>query len=161
MINRESKITASNFFDEMRSSLLNFLLRNTNLDWNLFLSLLAISLTRSSLSRAIIIASLQLDDLSRGFSFKSKNKLNMSMGQTEDFCKEVINNYSKQDLKDIIKTFGEEEEASKISTNIIKDRAKYQINTTDQLVNIIRRSKKILKKIDESTKTFQAIRIFL
>ncbi len=109
------------------------------------------------------LSSLQLDDLSRGFSFKSKNKLNMSMGQTEISAKEVINNYSKQDLKDIIKTFGEEEEASKISTNIIKDRAKYQINTTDQLVNIIRRSKKknFKKKIDESTKTFQAIRIFV
>ena len=109
------------------------------------------------------LSSLQLDDLSRGFSFKSKNKLNMSMGQTEITAKEVINNYSKQDLKDIIKTFGEEEEASKISTNIIKDRAKYQINTTDQLVNIIKRSKKkdFQRKIDESTKTFQAIRIFV
>ena len=66
------------------------------------------------------LSSLQLDDLSRGFSFKSKNKLNMSMGQTEITAKEVINNYSKQDLKDII----EEKTSHKISVRNAKRRGK-------------------------------------
>ncbi len=108
-------------------------------------------------------SSIQLDDLSRGFSFKSKNQLDMSMGLTDISAREVLNNYSSDNLKDIIKTFGEEEEASKISKNIIKQRANKQINTTDELVKIIKKSKKknYKKKIDESTKTFQAIRIFV
>ncbi len=109
------------------------------------------------------LSSIQLDDLSRGFSFKSKNKLNMSMGLTDMSAREVVNNYNSNDLKDIIKTFGEEEEASRISKNIIKLRENKQINTTDELVKIIKKSKKknYKKKIDESTKTFQAIRIFV
>ena len=88
------------------------------------------------------LSSIQLDDLSRGFSFKSKDVLNMSMGQTELTAKEVINTHSRDNLKDIIKFFGEEEEASKISSNIIKERIKGPINTTDELVKIIKKSKK-------------------
>ena len=109
------------------------------------------------------LSSVQLDDLSRGFSFKSKKELNMSMGQTERTAKTVLNTYGSKDLKDIIKNFGDEEEASKIANNIIKERSKGQISTTDELVKIIKKSKKKVykKKIDESTKTFQAIRIFV
>ncbi len=108
------------------------------------------------------LSSIQLDDLTRGFSFKSKSELNMSMGQTELSAKKVINTYSGKDLKDIIKIFGEEDEASKISKNIVKERTKKNIKTTDELVKIIKNSKKKnYKKINESTKTFQAIRIFV
>ncbi len=108
------------------------------------------------------LSSIQLDDLSRGFSFKSQSELNMSMGLTEISAKKVLNSYSSQDLRDIIKTFGEEEEALKISKNIVKERSKSIINTTDELVKIIKKSKKKnYKKINESTKTFQALRIFV
>ena len=88
------------------------------------------------------LSSIQLDDLSRGFSFKSMKELDMSMGQTEMSAQKVLNTYSGNDLKDIIKTFGEEKEASKISKNIIIERSKNEINTTDELVNIIKKSKK-------------------
>ena len=108
------------------------------------------------------LSSIQLDNLSRGFSFKSKSELNMSMGQTEISAKEVLNTYSSKDLKDIIKIFGEEVDASKISRNIVKERTKNNIKNTDELVKIIKKSKKKnFKKINESTKTFQAIRIFV
>lgn len=108
------------------------------------------------------LSSIQLDDLSRGFSFKSKSELNMSMGQTETSAQEVLNTYSSQDLKDIIKIFGEEEEAQKLAKNIVKERNKKNIKTTDELVKIIKKTKKKnYKKINESTKTFQAIRIFV
>ena len=108
------------------------------------------------------LSSMQLDDLSRGFSFKSQSELNMSMGLTEISAKKVLNTYSSQDLRDIIKTFGEEEEALKISKNIVKERTKNIINTTDELVKIIKKSKKKnYKKINENTKTFQALRIFV
>ena len=49
------------------------------------------------------LSSIQLDDLSRGFSFKSVKELDMSMGQTNLSAKKVINSYSSKDLKDIIK----------------------------------------------------------
>ena len=66
----------------------------------------------------------------------------MSMGQTKRSAQEVLNTYSYQDLKEIIKIFGEEEEASKISKNIVKERVKSKINTTDEFVKIIKRSKR-------------------
>ncbi len=110
------------------------------------------------------LSSIQLDNLSRGFSFKSSCELNMVMGQTKTTAKKVINTYSSQDLRDILKTFGEEEDAKSIAKNIVKHRNVNQINTTDELVSIIKNSKKKnykKKRIDESTKTFQAIRIFV
>ena len=88
------------------------------------------------------LSSIQLDDLSRGFSFKSKDELNMVMGQTKISAKDVLNTYSNQDLKDIIKTFGDEEDASKIAKNLVRHRAQRQINTTDEFVKIIKQSKK-------------------
>ncbi len=109
------------------------------------------------------LSSIQLDDLSRGFSFKSKDELNMSMGLTDRTAKQVVNTYSSKDLREIIKTFGDEEEASKIARNIEKVRANKKINSTDELVEIIKRSKKknYKRKINQNTKTFQAIRIFV
>ena len=109
------------------------------------------------------LSSIQLDDLSRGFSFKSYDELNMAMGQNEHSAKKILNTYSSQDLKDILKAFGEEEEASKIAKNIVKERAFNKLSTTDELVKIIKKAKQknYKKKINESTKTFQAIRIFV
>merc|ERR1711991_976690 len=92
------------------------------------------------------LSSIQLDDLSRGFSFKSLSELDMSMGLTEISAKKVLNTYSIQDLRDIIKTFGEEEEALTISKNIVKERTQNIINTTDELVKIIKKSKKKTSK---------------
>ena len=109
------------------------------------------------------LSSIQLNDLSRGFSFKSKSKLDMSMGYNDVSAKEVINNFKLKDLKNIIQIFGEEEDALKIARNIIKARSIKPIKTTDELVSIIKKSKKknFKSKIDQSTKTFQAIRIFV
>ena len=108
------------------------------------------------------LSSIQLDNLSRGFSFKSKSELNMSMGLTSTKAKEVLNTLSEDKLKKIIKHFGEEKDASKIAHNITKERNIKELRTTDQLANIIKNSKKKnYEKIDKSTKTFQAIRIFV
>ena len=108
------------------------------------------------------LSSIQLDDLSRGFSFKSKYELDMTMGQNNKSAKEILNTYSSKDLRDIIRTFGDEEEASKIANNIVKERSNGKINYTDELVEIIKKSKrKNYKKKDLNTKTFQAIRIFV
>ena len=108
------------------------------------------------------ISSLQLDDFSRGFSFKSKDKLNMSMGLTSLTAEEVINSLDEKKLKLIIKTFGEETDASLIARNIIKVREKKKITKVNELVEIIEKSKKKgFYKKNICTKTFQALRIFV
>ena len=61
------------------------------------------------------LSSIQLDDLERGFSFKSNKKLNMTMGLNEISALDAINNLSEKDLKLIIKILGDEKEASKIA----------------------------------------------
>ena len=109
------------------------------------------------------LSSLQLNNLERGFSFKSNKKLNMTMGLNEISALDVINNLSEKDLKSIIKILGEESEASKIAKNIVTYRNKKKITNTADLAQIIEKSKKknFSKKINPCTKTFQALRIFV
>ena len=109
------------------------------------------------------LSSIQLDDLERGFSFKSDKKLDMAMGLNEFSALEAINNLSELDLKLIIKVLGNENEASKIAKNIVKHRKLKKITSTSDLVKIIEKSKKknYKKKINPCTKTFQALRIFV
>ncbi|RPG97777.1 MAG: 16S rRNA (cytosine(1402)-N(4))-methyltransferase [Candidatus Pelagibacter sp. TMED106] len=104
-----------------------------------------------------------MNNLERGFSFNSKASLDMSMGLSATSAEEVVNNFSEQDLKSIIKILGEEKEASRIAKNIIKTRLAQKITKVDQLVDIIKKSKKknYKNKINPSTKTFQALRIFV
>jgi len=109
------------------------------------------------------LSSIQLDDLDRGFSFKSDKKLNMAMGLNEISALEAVNNLSEKNLKLIIKTLGDEKEASKIAKSIVKYRNKKKIIYTSELAKIILESKKknYASKINPCTKTFQAIRIFV
>ena len=88
------------------------------------------------------LSSIQLNNLDRGFSFNSKASLDMSMGLSTTSAEEVINNFSEQGLRSIIKILGEEKEASKIAKNIIKTRKIKKITKVDQLVDIIKKSKK-------------------
>ena len=73
------------------------------------------------------LSSIQLRDLSRGFSFNSKDKLDMTMGLTDTSAQDVVNNLSEKQLKIIIKILGEEKEASKIAKNIVKARLKKRL----------------------------------
>ena len=109
------------------------------------------------------LSSMQLNNFKRGFSSKSKEKLDMSMGLTNLSAQKVINTLSESNLKLIIKVLGEEREASKIAKNIVKERINKKITRVDELVKIIEKSKKnnFSNKINPSTKTFQAIRIFV
>ena len=66
----------------------------------------------------------KLDDLKRGFSFKSKDKPDMSMGLTSINAQEILNNLDEKKLELIIKTFGEETDASLIAKNIVEERKK-------------------------------------
>ena len=108
------------------------------------------------------LSSIQLNDLNRGFSFKSDKKLDMTMGLNEISALDAINNLDEKDLKAVIKYLGDEKEASKIARNIVQNRNVKKITNTSDLVKIIRKSKKKYQsKIDPCTKTFQALRIFV
>ena len=109
------------------------------------------------------LSSIQLDNLERGFSFKSNNTLDMTMGLNKISALEVINNLSEKDLKSIIKIFGEEKEAFKIAKSIVKQRDIKKITNTSELVKIIEKSKRknYSNRINPCTKTFQALRIFV
>ena len=109
------------------------------------------------------LSSIQLDDLSRGFSFRSKNSLDMSMGLNKSSALDAINSLSEKELKSVIKILGDEKDASRIAKNIVRHRNVKKIKNTADLVNIIEKSKKknYFSKINPCTKTFQALRIFV
>ena len=109
------------------------------------------------------LSSIQLDNLERGFSFKSDKQLDMAMGLNNISALDAVNNLSEPDLKSIIKFLGDEKEATRIARNIVNSRKKKRITKTSQLVKIIEESKKknFSKKINPCTKTFQALRIFV
>ena len=109
------------------------------------------------------LSSIQLNDLERGFSFKSNKNLDMTMGLNKISAQNVINSLSELELKLIIKIFGEEKEAARIARNIVKSRNEKKIIKVRDLTKIIEKSKRknYASKINPCTKTFQALRIFV
>ena len=109
------------------------------------------------------LSSFQLSDLERGFSFNSKNFLNMEMGLNNYSAYDVVNNLDKQNLANIIKILGDEKDGKKIANIIDKYRRKKPIKTSEELAKIICIAKKNYNKFKKNpaTKTFQAIRIFV
>ena len=108
------------------------------------------------------VSSPQLDEDYRGFSFHKDAKLDMRMDQTQDFSAyELINNYEYKDLVRIFINYGEEKYATSIAKNIIKNRNEKPIETTLELVEIIKNSvpEKYKREKHPARKVFQAIRI--
>ena len=108
------------------------------------------------------VSSPQLDEDYRGFSFHKDAPLDMRMNKDQKLSAyEVVNNYSKEDLTKILKTYGEEKYANAIAEGIAKSREKKKIETTLELVEIIKSNVPEKYKRDKhpARKTFQAIRI--
>lgn len=107
------------------------------------------------------ISSMQVDQANRGFSFNKEARLDMRMSQNGIDAWEVVNKFSENDLADIIYYYGEEIFSRRIAHNIVKERKLNPINTTLELARIVKSSIKSNGKTDPSTKTFQAIRVFV
>ena len=109
------------------------------------------------------LSSFQLSDNKRGFSFKSKNFLNMEMGINEYSAYNVINTLDKDFLSKIIKILGDEKDGKIIANKIDQYRKKKTIESSKELASIISKVKKRKNyyKKNPATKTFQAIRIFV
>lgn len=108
------------------------------------------------------VSSYQLDERTRGFSYMSDNSLDMRMDKTQELtAKDVVNNYSEEELIKILTVYGEERFAKQIAANICKSRQEKEIETTGELVEIIKKSIPLSKQKDghPAKRTFQAIRI--
>ena len=108
------------------------------------------------------VSSPQLDEGERGFSFHKDAKLDMRMDKNQSFSAyELINTYEYNDLVRIFKKYGEEKYASNIAKSIIKQRQNKKIETTLELVEIIKNSvpEKYKREKHPARKVFQAIRI--
>ena len=108
------------------------------------------------------VSSYQLDERSRGFSYIGNAKLDMRMNQEQHLTAEiVVNTYSEEKLTQIIFDYGEERFSKNIARNICKYRENKKIETTEELVEIIKNSIPKSKQNDghPAKRTFQAIRI--
>lgn len=108
------------------------------------------------------VSSPQLDEEERGFSFHKDYKLDMRMDRDQKFSAyDVVNNYSLDELTEIFYKYGEEKYARGIAKEIIKHREKKSIETTLELVDVIKKGvpEKYKRGKHPARKVFQAIRI--
>lgn len=108
------------------------------------------------------VSSVQIDEASRGFSFHKDAKLDMRMDTSSNFSAyNVVNEYDYKDLVRILRDYGEEKYASSIAKNIVKSRNIKPIETTFELVDIIKKSMpmKAMRDGHPARRSFQAIRI--
>ena len=109
------------------------------------------------------VSSPQFDDSQRGFSYREDAPLDMRMDVSNPIsAKEIVNSYSLNELTRIFREYGEDKYSYQIAKNIVKEREVHPINTTFELVEIIKRSKpmKELAKAGHPAKQiFQALRI--
>lgn len=109
------------------------------------------------------VSSHQLDERERGFSYNQNALLDMRMDFTKEFSAwNVVNEYSKEELKRIIKDYGEERWADRVAEFIVNERNNKSIETTHELVEIIKKAIPKGARRDgphPAKRTFQAIRI--
>ena len=108
------------------------------------------------------ISSLQLDDGSRGFSFRLDGPLDMRMSGRGSSAADVVAQAAERDLAAIIATLGEERHARAVARAIVAARLTAPIRSTGELAAIVRR---VVRggpdEIHPATRTFQALRIFV
>ncbi len=107
------------------------------------------------------ISSFQLEDVSRGFSFKNNELLDMRFDTSSLLnCEKLINKAPYSELYRILKNFGEERRASLIARRIVQKREEKRLKTTFELAEVASKALGRGKgKIDPATRTFQAFRI--
>ena len=109
----------------------------------------------------------QLDESGRGFSFQKDEPLLMTLKseiESGDLtAREIINNWREEEIADVLYKYGEERYSRRIAKAIIKRRRKNQIETTFDLVDVVRSSVPAVyrnnRRINCATRTFQALRI--
>ncbi|WP_047690368.1 16S rRNA (cytosine(1402)-N(4))-methyltransferase RsmH [Kocuria sp. ZOR0020] len=109
------------------------------------------------------VSSMQLDERERGFAYSYDAPLDMRMDSTSEFtAQEIVNTYSEDDLRRILRDWGEERFADRIARAIVKTRTSQELATTGELVEIVRGAVPVAvqrKKGHPAKQTFQALRI--
>ncbi|MBR4701257.1 MAG: 16S rRNA (cytosine(1402)-N(4))-methyltransferase RsmH [Oscillospiraceae bacterium] len=109
------------------------------------------------------VSSPQLDEASRGFSYMADAPLDMRMDPGDSLSAfEIVNTWSQEDLRHILYAYGEERYAPQIAAAIVRRRAERPIETTLELVDVIRSGmppKALREKQHPAKRSFQAIRI--
>lgn len=111
------------------------------------------------------VSSYQLDTAERGFSYRENAPLDMRMDQRQDkTARDIVNGYSEMELYRMIRDYGEDKFAKNIAKHIVQARERQPIETTGELVEIIKAAipaKIRMQKGHPAKQTFQAIRIEL
>ncbi len=109
------------------------------------------------------MSSFEIEKSGKGFSFQKNEPLDMRYSKNQDLtAKKIINEWSEEDLADIFREYGQERFAKNIARNIADVRQRQPIETTFQLVEIIRKSFPRSYKFGKAhfaTRVFQALRI--
>jgi 16S rRNA (cytosine1402-N4)-methyltransferase len=106
------------------------------------------------------VSSMQLEEPSRGFSFRREGPLDMRMSRSGRSAADVVAHASADELSRIFFEYGEERMANKIARAILEERSREPITTTRHLSRIVARVKgDNREKIDPATRVFQALRI--
>lgn len=109
------------------------------------------------------VSSPQFDDPQRGFSYRTNAPLDMRMDTTQDLSAQVVvNQWSEQQLKKILRRYGEERFANRIAHDIVERRKRQPIKTTFELVDIVKAAIPAAARRHgghPAKRTFQAIRV--
>lgn len=107
------------------------------------------------------VSSYQLDTAERGFSYHADAPLDMRMSKEGLSARDIVNEYSREQLVKILYEYGEEKFAPRIADAIIRRREISPIETTSELADIVREGvpAKFRREKNPCKKTFQAIRI--
>jgi 16S rRNA (cytosine1402-N4)-methyltransferase len=110
------------------------------------------------------VSSLQLDDASRGFSFRQAGPLDMRMDQSRgESLAEKLAAVSETELADVIYEFGEERKSRRVARAIVEARDRGALSSSTELASVVRRAAGggEWQRVDPATRTFQALRIWV
>ena len=110
------------------------------------------------------VSSLQLDDATRGFSFRQAGPLDMRMDRSRgESLAEKLATVSEAELADVIYEFGEERKSRRVARAIVEARDRGRLTTSTDLAAVVRRAAGggEWQRVDPATRTFQALRIWV
>ncbi len=108
------------------------------------------------------VSSWQLDEPTRGFSFRHDGPLDMRMDTSQPVtAADIVNTWEEASLAEMLRQWGEERYARRVAYRIVQARRRTPITTTVQLADIVRQAvpQRGPQRIDPATRTFQALRI--
>jgi 16S rRNA (cytosine1402-N4)-methyltransferase len=110
------------------------------------------------------VSSLQLDDASRGFSFRQAGPLDMRMDRSRgESLAEKLATVAEAELADVIYEFGEERKSRRVARAIVEARDRGALASSTELASVVRRAAGggEWQRVDPATRTFQALRIWV